>query len=207
MCSRGTSKGWTLLGPSWSCWADTPFTSQGMAACCGSSWWHTRAGFSGSHRVHFFTSNKRHIANESFIHMLLWMEFMLFWLSCICLWMCMIFKYIYVYMYSCLENPMDGGAWWAAVHGVAKSLTRLSDFTFTFHFHALEKEMATHSSVLALRIPGTGEPGGLPSMGSHRVGHNWSDSVAAAHIYVCVCVYVHVFTHNFLTPQWDPSRD
>ena len=63
-------------------------------------------------------------------------------------------------------------AWWAAVHGVAKSRTRLSDFTFTFHFHALEKEMATHSSVLAWRIPGTGEPGGLPSMGSHRVGHN-----------------------------------
>ena len=77
--------------------------------------------------------------------------------------------------YSCLENPMDGGAWWAAVHGVAKSQTRLSDFTFTFHFHALEKEMATHSSVLAWRIPGMGEPGGLPSMGSHRVGHDWSD--------------------------------
>ena len=65
---------------------------------------------------------------------------------------------------------MDGGAWWAAVHGVAKSRIRLSDFTFTFHFHALEKEMATHSSVLAWRIPG--EPGGLPSMGSHGVGHN-----------------------------------
>ena len=64
---------------------------------------------------------------------------------------------------------MDGGAWWAAVHGVAKTL---SDFTFTFHFHALEKEMATPSSVLAWRIPGMGEPGGLPSMGSHRVGHN-----------------------------------
>ena len=73
--------------------------------------------------------------------------------------------------YSCLENPMDGGAWWAAIHGVTKSRTRLSDFTFIFHFHALEKEMATHSSVLAWRIPGTGEPGGLPSMGSHRVGH------------------------------------
>ena len=67
--------------------------------------------------------------------------------------------------YSCLENPMDGGAWWAAVHGVANSWTQLSDFTFTFHFHALEKEMATHSSVLAWRIPGTAEPGGLPSMG------------------------------------------
>ena len=74
--------------------------------------------------------------------------------------------------YSCLENPMDGGAWWAAVHEVSKSRTRLSEFTFTFHFHALEKEMATHSSILAWRIPGTGEPGGLPSMGSHRVGHN-----------------------------------
>ena len=67
--------------------------------------------------------------------------------------------------YSCLENPMDGGAWWAAVHGVVKSRTRLSDFTFNFHFYALEKEMATHSSVLAWRIPGTGEPGGLPSLG------------------------------------------
>ena len=74
--------------------------------------------------------------------------------------------------YSFLENSMDGGAWQAAVHGVAKSWTRLSDFTFTFHFHALEKEMATHSSVLAWRIPRTGEPGELPSMGSHRVGHD-----------------------------------
>ena len=71
-----------------------------------------------------------------------------------------------------LENPMDGGAWCAAVHGVARSLTQLSYFTFTFHFHALEKEMATHSRVLAWRIPGTGEPGGLPSLGSHRVGHD-----------------------------------
>ena len=74
--------------------------------------------------------------------------------------------------YSCLENPMDRGPWKAAVHGVAKSQTLLSNFTFTFHCHALEKEMATHSSVLAWRIPGTGEPGGLPSMGSHRVGHD-----------------------------------
>ena len=74
--------------------------------------------------------------------------------------------------YSCLENPMDRGAWWAVVHGVAKSLTQLNDFRLTFHFHALEKEMATHSSVLACRIPGTGEPGGLPSMGSHRVRHD-----------------------------------
>ena len=91
--------------------------------------------------------------------------------------------------YSCLENPMDWGAWWAAVHGVAKSRTRLSDCTFTFHLHALEKEMATHSSVLAWRIPGTGESGGLPSMGSHRVGHDWSDLAAAVaalpHGYVC----------------------
>ena len=74
--------------------------------------------------------------------------------------------------YSCLENPMDGGAWKAAVHEVAKSWTRLSIFTLTFHFHALEKEMATHSSVLAWRIPGMGEPGGLLSMGLHRVGHD-----------------------------------
>ena len=74
--------------------------------------------------------------------------------------------------YSRLENPLGGGAWWAAIHGVAKSRTRLNDFTFIFHFHALEKEMATHSSVLAWRIPGTGEPGGLLSMGSHRVGHD-----------------------------------
>ena len=74
--------------------------------------------------------------------------------------------------YSCLENPMDGGVWKAADHGVAKSRTRQSDFTFTFHFHALEKDTATHSSVLAWRIPGTGEPGGLPSMGLHRVWHD-----------------------------------
>ena len=81
---------------------------------------------------------------------------------------------------SCLENPMDGGAWQAAVPGVAKSRTRLSDFTFTFDFHALEKEIATHSSVLAWRIPGMGEPGRLPSMGSNRVGHDCSDLAAAA---------------------------
>ena len=86
---------------------------------------------------------------------------------------------------SCLENPMHGGAWWAAVHAVAKSRTRLRNFTFTFHFHALEKEMATHSSVLAWRIPGKGEPDGLPSMGSHRVGHDWSD-LAALYIYIYI---------------------
>ena len=84
--------------------------------------------------------------------------------------------------YSCLENLKDRGAWCAAVHGVAKIWTRLSDFTFTFHFHVLEKEMATHSSVLAWRISGTGEPGGCiaQSMGSRRVGHNWRDLAAAA---------------------------
>ena len=91
--------------------------------------------------------------------------------------------------YSCLENPMDGGAWWAAVHWVAKNRTRLSDFTFTFHFHALKKEMATHSSVLAWRIPGTGEPGGLPSMGLHRVGHDWSDLAAAVSVQPILLTY------------------
>ena len=104
--------------------------------------------------------------------------------------------------YSCLENPMDGGAWWAAVHGVARSRTRLkwlsssiiaksrarlSDFTFTLHFHALEKEMATHCSVLAWRILGTGEPGGLPSMGLHRVRHDWSDLAAAIMLHRGFC--------------------
>ena len=82
---------------------------------------------------------------------------------------------------------MDGGVWWAAVHGVAKSRTWLSDFTFTFHFHALEEEMATHSSVLAWRIPGTAGPGGLPSMGLHRVGHDWSDLAAAAEPDILEC--------------------
>ena len=91
--------------------------------------------------------------------------------------------------YSCLENPMDGGAWEAAVHGVVKSQTPLSKFTFTFHFHALEKEMATHSSVLAWRIPGTEEPSGLLSLGSHRVGHDWSDAAAAAAV-LCLALYI-----------------
>ena len=101
--------------------------------------------------------------------------------------------------YSCLENPMDGGAWWAAVHGVARSRTRLSNFTFTFHFHALEKEMATHSSVLAGRIPGTGEPGGLLSMVSHRVGHDWDDLAVAA----AVVFYYYCFKLRMLPPEWN----
>ena len=107
--------------------------------------------------------------------------------------------------YSCLENPMDGGAWWATVHGVAKSWTWLSDFTFTFYFYALEKEMATHSSVLAWRIPGMGEPGGLPSLGSHRVRHNWSNlAVVAATWYSS---YLHWVTQVLLPRQGcDPWR-
>ena len=96
--------------------------------------------------------------------------------------------------YSCLDNHMDGGAWWAAVHGVTEGPTWLSDFTFTFHFHALEKEMATHSSVLAWRIPGMGEPGGLPSMGSHRVRHDWSDLAAAATV-LCLNIWLHTFPY------------
>ena len=92
--------------------------------------------------------------------------------------------------YSCLENPMGRGAWWAAVHGVARSRTWLRDFTFTFHFDVLEKEMTTHSIVLAWRIPGLGEPGGLPSMGSHRVGYDWSDLVAAAAEFYVMQLYV-----------------
>ena len=99
--------------------------------------------------------------------------------------------------YSCLENPMDGGAWWAAVHGVTKSRTQLSDFTFTFHFHALEKEMATHSSVLAWRILGTVEPDGLPSMGSHRVGHDRSDLAAAADYTVFFFPFLTYFTYIY----------
>ena len=105
--------------------------------------------------------------------------------------------------YSCLENAMDGGAWKAAVHGVLKSQTRLRDFPFTFHFHAL-KEMATHFSVLAWRIPGTGEPGELLSMWLHRVGHDWSDLAAAA-VFCCVCI-PHLFSfcnfNKLLTVYW-----
>ena len=89
--------------------------------------------------------------------------------------------------YSCLENPMDGTAWWAAVHGVAKSRTRLRNFPFTFHFHALEKEMATHSSVLAWRIPGTGEPGGLPSVygvAQSRTRLKWLSSSSSSGVVV-----------------------
>ena len=87
---------------------------------------------------------------------------------------------------SCLENPMDGGAWQAAVHGVMKSRSQLSDFTFTFHFHALEKETATHSSVLAWRIPGMGEPGGLPSMGSHTTEVTQQPCLSLNTLY-CTC--------------------
>ena len=106
---------------------------------------------------------------------------------------------------------MDGGAWWAAVHGVARTRTRLSDFTLTFHFHALEEEMATHSSVLAFRIPGTGEPGGLPSVGSHRVGHDWSDLPAAAadKIWIWINSNVSLLVHELLkyVPyQWNTLR-
>ena len=94
--------------------------------------------------------------------------------------------------YSCLENPMDTGAWWAVVHGVAKSQTRLSDFTFTFHFHALGKEMATHSSALAWKIPWTEEPGRLQSMGSLRVGHDRATSLS-------------VFTFMHWRRKWQPT--
>ena len=103
--------------------------------------------------------------------------------------------------YSCPENPVDGGAWWAAVHGVARSRTWLSDFTFTFHFHALEKEMATHSSVLAWRIPGTAEPGGLPSMGLHRVGHNWSGLAAISYLNL-----LFLFNFDFKSLVWQVQR-
>ena len=92
---------------------------------------------------------------------------------------------------------MDGGTWWAAVHGFTKSRTQLSNFTFTFHFDALEKEIAPHSSVLAWRIRGMAEPGGLPSMGSHRVEHNWSDLAAAATLQLqMLCLKVRVLLHS-----------
>ena len=97
---------------------------------------------------------------------------------------------------------MGRGAWWAAVHGVAKSQTRLSNMTFTFHFHALEKEMPTHFSVLAWRIPGTGKPSGLPSMGSHRVGHDWSELAAAA----AGSIYIHLYLYN-LSLLISPRKD
>ena len=101
---------------------------------------------------------------------------------------------------------MDGEAWWAAVHGVAKTRTWLSNFPFTFHFPALEKEMATHSSVLAWRIPGMGEPGGLPSMGSHRVGHNWSDLAAGAGA-AAAWYQVWIVAVNIQRPQIQSSYD
>ena len=95
-------------------------------------------------------------------------------------------------------KSMDGGAWWAAVHGVTKSRTRLSNFAFTFRFHALEKEMATHSSILAWRIPGTGEPGGLPSMGSHRVRHDWAGTHTCDE--TITTLYFQKFFNN---PNWN----
>ena len=95
------------------------------------------------------------------------------------------------FQYSCLENPMDGGAWWTAIYGVAEGWTRLSDFTFTFHLHALEKEMATHSSTLAWRIPWTEEPGRLQSMGSRRVEHGWATLLS-------------LFTFTHWRRKWQP---
>ena len=101
---------------------------------------------------------------------------------------------------------MDGGAWKAAVHGVAEGRTRLSDFTFTFHFHALEKEMATHSSVLAWRIPGTGEPGGLLSMGSHRVRHDWSDLAVAVAVLFADSYFSSNFWSGWIFNTMSPSN-
>ena len=96
---------------------------------------------------------------------------------------------------------MDGGAWWAAVHGVTRSRTRLSNFTFTFHFHALEKKMATHSSVLAWRIPWKEEPGGLPSVGSHRVGHDWSDLASSCRFSNFIVLPLLLFAYSDLNKR------
>ena len=109
--------------------------------------------------------------------------------------------------YSCLEGPMNGGAWWVAVHVVARSQTQLSDFTFIFHFHALEKEMATHSSVLVWRVPEMGEPDGLPSVGSHRVRYNWSDlAAAAAVVHVISLISLLWLWFSFCLPSDDKDK-
>ena len=120
-----------------------------------------------------------------------------------CLFCCLAYRVIgegngNLFQYSCLENPMNEGAWLAAVHGASKSFgTRLSDLTFTFHFHALEKEMSTHSRVLAWRIPWTTEPGGMPSRGSHRVGHDWSNLTAAYRVIIIIFLNsIYALTHS-----------
>ena len=146
-----------------------------------------------SKHPHFGAS---HISNFSFL-----LLYLLWWAVISYLW-CYYCKTIMTdgegngtpLQHSCLENPKDRVAWWAAVHGVSKSRTRLSDFTFTFHFHTLEKEMATHSSVLAWRIPGMGEPGRLPSRRSYRVRHNWSDLAAA--LWLKASVMVSIFNNK-----------
>ena len=103
------------------------------------------------------------------------------------------------FQYSCLRNPIDREAWWVTVHGITRSRTWLKDFTFSFHFHVLEKGMSTHSSILVWRIPGMEEPGGQPSMGLHRVRHCWCDLAAAAAAAACmyVCMFVHTYLNNF----------
>ena len=110
------------------------------------------------------------------------------------------------FQHSCLENPMDGGVWSTTVHGVGKRQTRLSDFTLIFHFHALEQ--ATHSRIVACRIPGTEEPGGLPSMGSHRVRHDWSDlAEAAAHARTVMLQILQVRLQSYVNPELPYAQD